>query len=242
LSADIAGPTPVEIIPSILAADFGRLVADVQAAMEVGVTTVQVDVMDGHFVPNISVGLPIVAALARATDVRLDVHLMVHEPERHIEAFAGAGADVLTVHVEATRHIHRAVGRIRALGVAAGAALNPGTPLVLLEEVLPELDVALVMTVDPGFGGQAFLAAMLPKVERLRAWVDAAGLTVAVQVDGGVSAESAGALARAGATQLVAGTAVFGAGVPIGEAVARLRAAAGNRDAGPRPAVGTSSS
>jgi ribulose-phosphate 3-epimerase len=214
-----------EIIPSILSADFGRLEQEVQAAAEAGVAKVQVDVMDGRFVPNISVGLPVVRALA-PLDVALDVHLMIEQPERYIDAFADAGADVLTVHVEATPHIHRAVEAIRRLGVAAGAAVNPGTPLVALEEVLADLDVALVMTVDPGFGGQPFIRAMLPKIARLRQMIELGGYRAAIQVDGGIDEDTVGPAARAGATQLVAGSAVFGAGMAVREAVARLRAAA----------------
>jgi len=222
-------PASIEIIPSILSADFACLRDDVMAARAAGITKVQVDVMDGHFVPNISVGVPVVEALKRSTDMLLDVHLMIASPDRYLDAFAAAGADVLTVHAEATPHLHRAIEHIHALGVQAGAALNPATPLAALEEILPDLDVALVMTVNPGFGGQAFIRSMLPKIARLRAWVDREGYRAAVQVDGGIAVDTAGDVVAAGATQLVAGSAVFAAGVPVAEAVARLRRAAENR-------------
>ena len=216
----------VEIIPSILSADFGRLVDHVREAAAAGVTKVQVDVMDGHFVPNISVGLPVVAALAKdMPDMHLDVHLMIEHPDRYLDAFADAGAQVLTVHVEATTHLHRAIQHIHDRGLLAGAALCPATPIVMLEEILPELDVALVMTVNPGFGGQAFIPAMLDKVRRLRAQIDGGGYKAAIQVDGGIGPKTAGPAVAAGATQLVAGSSVFAAGVPVGEAIGRLRGA-----------------
>ncbi len=220
---------PPELIPSILSADFARLGDHVGETIQAGVTKIQVDVMDGHFVPNISVGLPVVRSLARATDVTLDVHLMIEQPGRFIEQFADAGADVLTVHVEAVTHLHRVVESIHSLGLAAGAALNPATPLSVLEEVLPDLDVALVMTVDPGFGGQAFIPAMLPKIERLRSWIDGAEYRAAVQVDGGISVDTVASVVAVGADQLVVGSAVFSAGVPVAEALAALHAAAGSK-------------
>lgn len=216
----------VEIVPSVLSADFGHLVDDVQAALAAGVTKIQIDVMDGWFVPNISVGLPVVRALDRAVGACLDVHLMIERPERFVDAFVQAGADVVTVHVESTVHLHRTIHRVRELGAQAGAAVNPATPVAALDEILPDLDVALVMTVDPGFGGQAFIPRTLAKVRALRARIDALGLATAIQVDGGIDVTTAPAVVAAGATQLVAGSAVFAAGVPIGEAVARLRRAA----------------
>jgi len=215
----------LEIIPSILAADFANLGADVAAAVAAGIHTVQVDVMDGRFVPNISVGVPVVAALKAASSARLDVHLMIEEPERYLEAFAAAGADVLTVHVEATRHVHRALQRVRELGVLAGAAINPGTPPDALGAVLERIDVALIMTVNPGFGGQRFIPEALHSVRTVAEWLAARGLPAAVQVDGGIDAQTIGPAAVAGATQFVAGSSVFQAGVPIGTAIDRLRAA-----------------
>lgn len=219
-------PRSPEIIPSVLAADFGHLADQVAEAAAAGVATVQVDVMDGRFVPNISVGLPVVAALKAQGDARLDVHLMIDEPERYIDAFAAAGADVITVHVEATRHLHRVVSRVQEQGVAAGAALNPATPLGVLDEILPALDVVLLMSVNPGFGGQKFIASSISKVARLRERIDAAELRAILQVDGGVNSATAEAAVAAGADQLVAGTAVFAAGVPVADALAELRSAA----------------
>lgn len=215
----------VEIVPSILAADFANLERDVLAATAAGVRTVQVDVMDGRFVPNISVGLPVVRALKARTPARLDVHLMIVEPERWIEPFAEAGASVITVHAEATPHLHRALEAIRAAGVQAGAAINPGTPAGALAEVLPLLDVAVVMSVDPGFGGQRFIDAVLPKITHLADALDAVGKGGLVQVDGGIDATTIGRAVAAGARQCVAGSAVFGAGMSVEAALRALRAA-----------------
>ncbi len=216
----------VEIVPSILSADFARLADDVEAVAAAGVQTVQVDVMDGHFVPNLSVGLPVVAALRRLGRVRLDVHLMIASPERYLDAFVDAGADVVTVHAEATPHLHRALEAVRARGVLAGAAINPATPTGQIEGVLELVDVALVMTVNPGFGGQRFIPLCLPKIRRLAAVITERGLDTAIQVDGGIDATTIGPAVAAGARQCVAGSAVYGAGVPPAIAVARLRAAA----------------
>lgn len=214
----------VEIVPSILSADFGRLAAEVEAVRAAGIHKIQVDVMDGRFVPNISVGLPVVEALARDGGVALDVHLMIEEPGRWVDAFVGAGATVVTVHAEAERHLQRTLGRVRELGALAGAALNPGSPACMLEEVLADVDVVLVMTVNPGFGGQRFLPSTLAKVHRLRTWVHERGLTAAIQVDGGIGPGTARLAVEAGATQLVAGSAVFAGGVAVGDAIAALRA------------------
>lgn len=215
----------VEILPSVLSADFARLGDHVDEALAAGVRTVQVDVMDGRFVPNITIGLPIVRALRRSTKARLDVHLMIVEPERYIEDFVAAGADVLTVHAEATPHLHRTLARIRELGAEAGAAINPATPTAALEEVLELIDVALVMTVNPGFGGQAFIPAALGKVRRLKDCFEERGLPGIVQVDGGIGPATIGAAVAAGARQCVAGSAVFAAGKPVAEALADLHAA-----------------
>ncbi|MFN2115122.1 MAG: ribulose-phosphate 3-epimerase [Anaerolineae bacterium] len=217
---------PIEIIPSILSADLSRLAHDVQAVMDAGADKVQVDVMDGRFVPNISMGLPVVRSLSQGTDAVLDVHLMIEEPERYVEAFVDAGASVVTVHVEATCHLQGTLARIKDRGALCGAALNPATPLVAVEEVLSEVDLVLLMTVNPGFGGQGLVETAVPKVARLRDILAERGLAVPIQVDGGVNVDTVGRLAAAGATQLVAGSAVFGAGVPVAEAIGRLRRAA----------------
>jgi ribulose-phosphate 3-epimerase len=216
----------IEIIPSILSADFARLAEAVSAVEAGGARTVQVDVMDGHFVPNITVGMPVVRALADSTSVALDVHLMIDRPERYVDAFADAGAAVITVHAEATSHLHRTVHRVRDLGARPGVAINPATPLTALDQVLDDIEVALVMTVNPGFGGQSFIESMLPKIDRLRTLVDKRGLSTAIQVDGGIDEHTAGPVAAAGATQLVAGSSVFAADVPPAEAIHRLRLAA----------------
>jgi ribulose-phosphate 3-epimerase len=206
----------------VLSADFSRLGEQVAEVVAAGATTVQIDVMDGRFVPNLTVGLPVVEALRKSTGARLDVHLMNEEPGIWVDRFVAAGADILTLHVEATRHLHRDVARIRALGAQAGAALNPATPLDALDEVLPMLDVALIMTVNPGFGGQTFIAGCLGKIERLRARIDQGGLAARIQVDGGIDTKTVGPAVRAGAEDLVAGSAIFGAGVPIAQAYAAL--------------------
>ena len=166
--------------------------------------------MDGHFVPNLTIGPAVVEGARRATGLPLDVHLMIEDPDRYIEAFVQAGADVLTVHIEACRHIHRTLQRIRQLGAKAGVALNPGTPLSAVEEIISELDLLLVMSVNPGFGGQAFIPASVNKVARARALLDAAASSADIEVDGGVDASNAAVLVEAGATVLVAGSAIYG--------------------------------
>jgi ribulose-phosphate 3-epimerase len=199
----------VKLAPSVLAADYARLGEQVQQAAAAGADYIHVDVMDGRFVPNITVGPLIVEALRRATDVPLDVHLMIVEPERHIEAFARAGASILTVHPEVGPHLHRLVQMIKGLGVRSGVALNPASPLALIEEVLADVDLVLVMTVNPGWGGQPFLHSVLPKIRRLRRMLDEQGLAAELAVDGGISAETAPLVVEAGARVLVAGSAVF---------------------------------
>lgn len=218
----------IHLAPSILAADFGRLHDQCQQAADAGAPWIHIDVMDGHFVPNISIGLPIVRALrplADETGGPLDVHLMIDKPERYIEAFAEAGADILTVHVEATPHVHRAIQQIKSLGVKAGVVLNPHTPLVMLEEVLPEVDLALIMSVNPGFGGQSYIEASTDRVRRLRQILDTIGSDAYLQVDGGVKLHNVKAIADAGADVLVAGSAVFGGTQSIAENVAAFKAA-----------------
>ncbi|MDQ7029653.1 MAG: ribulose-phosphate 3-epimerase [Ardenticatenia bacterium] len=218
----------VHIIPSILSADFANLEAAVRAAEEAGADAVQVDVMDGHFVPNITVGLPVVAALRRVTRLPLDVHLMIEAPDRYVDAFVEAGANVLTVHVEACCHLHRTVQHIRELGALAGVALNPATPAIMLQDILHDVDVVVVMTVNPGFGGQAFIESVVPKIERVRHMLDRAGRSdVPIEVDGGISKRTAPRVVAAGASWLVAGSAVYGHPAGVREAVRELREAIG---------------
>jgi ribulose-phosphate 3-epimerase len=207
----VSAGSRVVIAPSILSADFGRLADEVAAIESAGADWVHVDVMDGRFVPNITIGPILVEAVKRATKLPLDVHLMIAEPERYIDDFARAGAATIGVHVEACPHLHRTLAQIREAGARACAVLNPSTPALAVEPVLGDLDQVLVMTVNPGFGGQSFIHSMLPKIQQLRSWIDVRGLAVTLEVDGGVKAGIIGPAARAGATAFVAGTAVFGA-------------------------------
>ncbi len=199
------------LAPSILAADFGRLAEEVAAVEAAGADWIHVDVMDGHFVPNITLGPVVVEAIRRATALPLDVHLMVEGPERFVDSFVRAGAATVGVQVEACVHLHRILAQIREAGARACAVLNPATPAVAVEPVLGELDQLLVMTVNPGFGGQKFIESTLAKIRQLRTWIDDAGLPVVLEVDGGVAPGTIGRAARAGAQAFVAGTAVFGA-------------------------------
>ncbi|MGO9567552.1 MAG: ribulose-phosphate 3-epimerase [Desulfomonilaceae bacterium] len=210
------------IAPSILSADFTRLGEELRAVQEAGADWIHIDVMDGHFVPNITIGPMIVAAVKKVADVPLDVHLMISNPDCYLEDFQASGADILTVHPEATFHLHRTLTRIRELGMKAGAALNPSTGLGAIEYVLPELDVVMLMTVNPGFGGQSFIPTMLPKVMALKRMVDRSGYDILIEVDGGVSPETAPDLARNGADVFVAGSAVFGH-PPYGEVIKKLK-------------------
>ena len=198
-----------KLAPSILSADFRRLGEEVAAVSAAGADYIHVDVMDGHFVPNITIGPLVVEAARRSTHLPLDVHLMISEADRYLEDFVRAGANLISVHVEVLPHLHRTLQRIRELGVKASATLNPSTPLVTIEHVLEQLDMVLLMTVNPGFGGQEFIPAMIPKIRDLRRMIDERGLTVDVEVDGGINAETIGAVARAGADVFVAGSAVF---------------------------------
>lgn len=213
------------IVPSILSADFARLGEQVRAAESAGADRLQIDVMDGRFVPNITVGPLIVEAVRRNCAIPLEAHLMIVEPERYVNDFAQAGADLIIVHQEASPHLHRTIELIRRLGKRVGVAINPATPLTVLQEVLDDVDLVLCMTVDPGFGGQAFIAGMLPKIERLRAMIAQRGARCDLEVDGGIHAETAPLVVRAGANVLVAGSSVYGDSVGVGPAIARLRAA-----------------
>jgi len=200
------------LAPSILSADFGRLAEEVRAAERGGAGVLHVDVMDGHFVPNLTVGPAITAAVRRATALPIDCHLMIENADRYLDAFADAGASWISLHVEAMPHLQRSVARLRARGVRPGVVLNPATPIATLDEILPEVDYVLVMSVNPGFGGQSFLPASLDKIRRLRALIQQRGLSTQIEVDGGVDAQNARRLLEAGAEILVAGTAVFGGG------------------------------
>jgi ribulose-phosphate 3-epimerase len=213
------------LAPSILSADFGRLADEIAAAERGGAGAVHVDVMDGHFVPNITVGPPVVKAVRKATTLPIDVHLMIENADRYVDAFADAGASWVSLHVEAVPHLERTVARLRERGVRPGVALNPATPLSALEEILPELGYVLVMSVNPGFSGQRFIPASLDKVRRLRAQIQARGLSAAIEVDGGVDATNIRAVAEAGAEVMVAGSAVYGGGDPEGAARRLIEAA-----------------
>ena len=214
------------IAPSILSADFARLADEVAKVEAAGADQIHVDVMDGHFVPNITIGPPVVAALRRVTRLPLDVHLMIADPDRYLEAFATAGAAFITVHAEAVTHLHRTLARIRELGVRAGVAVNPSTPVSHLREVLPEIDVILIMSVNPGFGGQTFIPRSLMKVEQAHTLLSSTGHRADIEVDGGVDLTNAADLVSAGATMLVAGASIFGTPDPAA-ATRALRAAAG---------------
>jgi ribulose-phosphate 3-epimerase len=207
---------------SVLSADFGRLAEQVQEAEQAGVDWIHVDVMDGHFVPNITIGPTVTQALRRATSLPLDVHLMISNPERYVQDFAAAGADWLGVHVEATVHLERLIQQIKETGAKASVTLNPATPLDCLEYVLKEVDMVLLMTVNPGFSGQKFIPGVLPKIRRLRQMIDAQELNVLIQVDGGVSFDTVGDIVAAGADVLVSGSGIFN-DKPLAENIRRLK-------------------
>jgi ribulose-phosphate 3-epimerase len=201
----------IKIAPSILSADFSRLGDEIRAIDQAGADYVHIDVMDGHFVPNITIGPLVVDAVRRVTDLPLDVHLMIERPDSYVSDFAKAGADLIVVHVEATTHLHRTIELIRSFGKKAGVSLNPATSLATLDMILPDLDLVLLMTVNPGFGGQSFIDSCLPKIAQLRQRIDQLGKPIELEVDGGVKIDNIERIAAAGADVFVAGSAVFGA-------------------------------
>ena len=215
-----------QIAPSILSADFSRLGEEIKAVEKAGADLIHVDVMDGHYVPNITIGPGVVASLRKTTSLPFDVHLMIEEPDRYIDAFAEAGSDIVTVHAEAVIHLHRTVHYIKGRGIKAGVSLNPSTPLSCIEEILPDIDLLLIMTVNPGFGGQTFIPGTLPKIRKAREQVRSLGLATAIEVDGGVTPDNIGSLAEAGADVFVAGAAVFGS-PSYADTIARMKAILG---------------
>jgi len=220
------------VAPSILSADFSRLGEEVHRAEAAHADWIHVDVMDGHFVPNLTIGAPVVKSLRASTHLPLDVHLMITDPDRYLQDFADAGSDYITVHQEACIHLQRTLSHIRSLGKKAGVALNPATSEEALKYVLNDLDLVLVMSVNPGFGGQKFIAAVLPKIEAIRKMLDQAGNTQAkISVDGGITADNAKLVAKSGASVVVAGNSIYGA-PDIDKAVADLKAAGGTQPAG----------
>ncbi len=201
-----------KIAPSILSADFSKLAEEICAVEKAGADWIHIDIMDGHFVPNLTIGPAVVASLRKTTKLPFDVHLMIENPDLYIDAFAQAGSDVITVHVEASRHLHRTVTLIREKGCRAGVSLNPATPLVHVEPILPYVDLLLVMTVNPGFGGQKFIEGVLPKIRQARKLVDELSPSVLIETDGGINLENISAVAQAGSEVMVAGASIFGSG------------------------------
>ncbi|MFB3924696.1 MAG: ribulose-phosphate 3-epimerase [Syntrophales bacterium] len=200
------------IAPSILSADFGRLKDEIRAVEKAGADLIHIDVMDGHFVPNITIGPPVIRSLRKITRLPFDVHLMIERPEAYIDAFAAAGSDIITVHVEAANHLHRTLSLIKSLGKKAGVSLNPATSLAQIEEILNDVDILLVMTVNPGFSGQAFIERMLPKIAKAKEMAQSLSPSTLIEVDGGVTLENIGLIADAGSDIMVAGSAVFNNG------------------------------
>jgi ribulose-phosphate 3-epimerase len=215
----------IKLAPSILSADFARLGEQIDEVVKAGADYIHVDVMDGHFVPNITIGTPVVASVRLVTSLPLDVHLMIEHPERFISEFVQAGADIITVHVEACPNLHKTIRLIKNLGARAGVSLNPPTPVSAVEEYLPHVDLVLVMSVNPGFGGQSFIPKTLPKIANVRKILDDKGLSAELEVDGGINADNAPSIIKAGATVLVAGNSIFRAKEGIRVAMQRLREA-----------------
>lgn len=201
-----------KIAPSILSADASRLGKEIAAVEKAGADLIHIDVMDGHFVPNLTIGPAVINSLRKITDLPFDVHLMIERPELLLDDFAAAGSNIITIHLEAVSHLHRVIQQIKGKGVLAGVSLNPGTPLSLVEQILPELDLLLIMTVNPGFGGQLFIESMLPKIAAARRLIDAKAPGILLEVDGGVTSGNIGKIAAAGADVMVAGSSIFGAG------------------------------
>jgi len=224
----------IKIAPSILSADFTCLGDQVTEAEAAGADYIHIDVMDGHFVPNITIGPLIVKAARRSTSLPLSVHLMIEGPERYLQAFADAGADIITVHVETCPHLHRTIQHIRSLGKRAGVAINPATPPAALDEIVDDLDLILIMSVNPGFGGQSFIERSVHKIGAVRVTLDQRGSEADLSVDGGIKPGTAERVVRAGANVLVAGSAIFGAPEGIGPAIAQLRACAVRAESGNR--------
>ena len=212
-----------KIAPSILSADFSRLGEEILAVEDAGADLIHVDVMDGHFVPNITIGPPVVASIKKTARVPLDVHLMIEAPDRYIRSFADAGSDIITVHAEATIHLHRVIHLIRETGARAGVALNPATPLAGIEQIVGDIDLLLVMTVNPGFGGQKFIKTMLPKIRKARDMIDRVSPDVILEVDGGITLQNIGAVKEAGADIFVAGSSIFLSG-DYGQTIQKMRA------------------
>ena len=215
--------TPIKISPSILSADFSHLAEQVREAEDAGVDYIHVDVMDGHFVPNITIGPLIVKALRPITKLPLDVHLMIENPERYIEDFSKAGADIITVHQETCPHLHRTIQQIHDLDIRAGVSINPSTPVSTLDEIIAEVDLVLVMSVNPGFGGQSYISACTSKIQKLRAMLDICGSSADLEVDGGVNVNTVSEVIGAGANAFVAGSAVFNDKQSVAENVSLLR-------------------
>ncbi len=213
----------IKLAPSILSADFARLGEQVAEVTKAGADYIHIDVMDGHFVPNITIGAPVVASLRSWTHLPLDVHLMIEQPERYISRFADSGADIITVHVETCPHLHRTIQVIKGLGVKAGVALNPASPLSMVDAIMPQVDLILIMSVDPGFGGQAFIPETLEKISRLRRMLDDKRLAIELEVDGGITIANAPSIVKAGANVLAVGNSIFKAKEGISQALQKLR-------------------
>ncbi|MCD6486338.1 MAG: ribulose-phosphate 3-epimerase [Syntrophobacterales bacterium] len=217
-----------KIAPSILSADFSKLGEEILTVEDAGVDLIHVDVMDGHFVPNITIGPPVVASIKKIARVPLDVHLMIDDPDKYVQSFADAGSDIITVHAEATVHLHRTIHLIRKLGAKAGVALNPATPLADIEQVIGDIDLLLIMTVNPGFGGQKFIESMLPKIREARDMIDRASPDVLLEVDGGITLQNMGVAKEAGVDIFVAGSSIFLSG-DYGQTIKEMQAILGNR-------------